>query len=333
MNDARSEISERARRVHEAALVWDDHSGFGPHPEADLDQLDHWARAGVSYLSVNVGYDVISWQETVKNIAAFLTWLEKRPDRFSLIRSVEDILTAKRQGKLAIAFDIEGMNALDGEARMVSLYYRLGVRQMLFAYNRNNLAAGGCHDEDGGLSDFGRRVIAEMNRVGMLVDCSHTGYRSTMEAMEVSAAPVIFSHSNPKALNGHGRNILDEQAKACAGRGGVIGVNGVGLFHGDREARTSSLLRAVDYLADLVGIDHVGIGLDWTFEDLTGLLELNPHYWPEKEGYREAGKYRFAAPAQLPELTELMLDRGYGETDVVKVLGGNFLRIAGEVWK
>jgi membrane dipeptidase len=124
-------VSERARQLHADALVWDDHSGFEPDPSVDLEILERWRAAGVDYLSVNVGYDVVPWQQTVKNIGAFTTWLEKHPDRFTLVRRVDDILAAKHQSELGIAFDIEGMNSLDGQAYMVSFYYRLGVRQML----------------------------------------------------------------------------------------------------------------------------------------------------------------------------------------------------------
>ena len=152
-------VSERARRLHADALVWDDHAGFEPNPSVDLEILEYWRAAGVDYLSVNVGYDVRSWQQTVKNIGAFITWLEKNADRFTLVRRVDDILAAKHEGKLAIAFDLEGMNALDGQAYMVSLYYRLGVRQMLFAYNLNNKLGGGCMDDDMGLTAYGREII------------------------------------------------------------------------------------------------------------------------------------------------------------------------------
>src|SRR3974390_2322182 len=163
-------VSERAAKLHADALVWDDHSGFWPYPEAELDLLDRWIKSGVDYLSVNVGLDVEDWQKTIKNIAAFRTWFEKHRERFHLIDTVIDIRAAKKAGKLAIAFDIEGMEALDGQSARGALYYKLGVRQMLFAYNRNNRAGSGCHDEDTGLTGFGREVIGEMNRVGMLVD-------------------------------------------------------------------------------------------------------------------------------------------------------------------
>jgi membrane dipeptidase len=326
-------VSERARKVHAEALVWDDHAGFEPDPKVDLEILENWRAAGVDYLSVNVGYDVVPWQKTIKNIGAFITWLEKNADRFTLVRTVGDIDAAKREGKLAIAFDIEGMNSLDGEAYMVSFYYRLGVRQMLFAYNLNNLAGSGCHDKDTGLTEFGRQVIAEMNRVGMLVDCSHTGLRTTLQAMEASTAPCIFSHSNPVTLHKHGRNIVDEQIKACARTGGVVGINGIGLFLGDPAASTPTLVRAITYVADMVGIDHVGVSLDWTPENLEGLTAANPKFWPKSEGYGQGSNMRVAAPRQLPEITEMLLDRGYGEEDVRKVMGGNFRRVAAAVWK
>ncbi len=132
--------------------------------------------------------------------------------------TAEDVRQAKRAGKLAVAFDLEGMNALNEDLGMVGLYYRLGVRQALFAYNLNNAAGGGCHDQDVGLTDFGRAVVQEMNRVGMLVDCSHSAYRTTMEAMEISNAPVVFSHSNPKAVWDHGRNIRDDPSSSPSRR-------------------------------------------------------------------------------------------------------------------
>jgi membrane dipeptidase len=318
------------------ALIWDNHTGFDPVPNYDLEHLEDWRKAGVNYLSIDVGYDVIDWTKTIKNLGAYITWLEQRPDRFVLVRRVDDVLEAKKTGRLAITFDLEGMNALNGDASLVALYYRLGVRQMLTAYNKNNLAGGGCHDKDTGLTPFGRDVIAEMNRVGMVVDCSHTGYRTTMDIMEAATHPVIFSHSNPKTLRAHGRNITDDQIRACAKTGGVIGVTGLGYFLPDRPSSTSAVADCVTYVRDLVGVDHVGLGLDYTPPDPkdTGDAPLAafPDYWPPAE-YAAPWPMKDVSPAVFAELATLLVERGWSRGDVRKVLGENFLRVARAVWK
>jgi membrane dipeptidase len=217
---------------------------------------------------------------------------------------------------------------------MIALYYRLGVRQMLFAYNRTNRFAGGCHDEDIPLTPLGRAALAEMNRIGMVVDCSHTSYRSTMDIIERSTAPVVFSHSNPRALCDHGRNIRDDQIKGCAATGGVIGINGVGAFLGDNDISAARMVRHIDYVAQLVGAAHVGIGLDYLpdVEEVPKLMARYPHAWP---GYSAAEMMdnRFAPPELLPEITELLLAKGYADSDVRGILGENFLRVARQVWQ
>ena len=325
-------ISERARKLYAESLVWDDHSGFDPDGNPDLDNLQRWAKSGVHYLSVNVGYDVIDWRSTLRILASFRAWLQQHPEQYALIRTADDILRAKAQGKFAVAFDLEGMNALNGDVNMVNVYYELGVRQMLFAYNLNNLAGGGCHDADIGLTEFGRAVIREMNRVGMLVDCSHTAHRTTLDAMEASEAPVIFSHSCAKAVWKHGRNITDDQIKACAKTGGVIGINGIGTFLGRNDISSAVFVDHVAHMAALVGAEHVGIALDYAFEGETvaDLVAGNHLYWPPEE-YPAASLY--LPPEQLPEITETMVQRGFSDAEIAGILGGNFLRVAREVWK
>lgn len=318
------------------ALIWDDHSGFDPTPDFNLERLEDWRQAGVDYLSIDVGYDVIDWRLAIRNLGAYVTWLEKRADRFLLVRRADDVLEAKRTGRMAISFDLEGMSALNGESSLVSLYYRLGVRQMLTAYNKNNLAGGGCHDKDIGLTAFGRQVIAEMNRVGMLVDCSHTGYRTTMDIMEAATQPVIFSHSNPKALRSHGRNITDDQIRACARTGGVIGVTGLGYYLPDRASSAIALADCVAYVRDLVGVDHVGLGLDYTPPDPKDAgdadLAAHPDFWPPAE-YAPPWPMKDTPPGVFTQLAALLLERGWSDGEMRKILGENFLRVARAVWK
>ena len=276
-----------AEALYADAFVWDAHAGFESWPTTDLRNLALWKDAGVDFLSVNVGYDVQGWTDTIRVLAAFRRWFEAS-EGYALAGSLAEVRAARAAGRMAVAFDLEGMNALDGSLDLLHLVHALGVRQILFAYNRNNLAGGGCHDEDTGLTDFGRAAVREMNDLGILVDCSHCGYRTTMEAMERSRAPVIFSHSNPRALRDHERNIRDEQALACAATGGVVGVNGIGLFLGEDDIRTPTIADHVEYLLDLIGPAHVGIGLDYFFEaDLDAsfqdALAGNEDYWPREQ--------------------------------------------------
>ncbi|MCC2113862.1 MAG: membrane dipeptidase, partial [Hyphomicrobiales bacterium] len=151
-------------------LVWDAHAGIFPDPELDFTQLSAWRDAGVDYVSLNVGFDVMDWQATLQTLAAYRYRLREFEDVVVIAARAQDIVRAREDGKLAVSFDIEGANALNGDLSMVSAYYDLGIRQMLLAYNLGNDAAGGCHDIDDGLTAFGRDVVREMNRVGMIVD-------------------------------------------------------------------------------------------------------------------------------------------------------------------
>jgi membrane dipeptidase len=326
-----------ATALHADALVWDQHTCLPLRPDGSaIEELELHARSGVDFVSVNVGFDLTPAADTLKVLAAFRHAVVRRPDRFRLVRSAADVLEAKAAGLLAVAFDLEGTEPLDGSVEMVEAYYELGVRTMLIAYNRRNRAGGGCHDDfDAGLTEFGRGVVEEMNRVGMLVDASHCSRRTTFELFELSSAPVVFSHSIPSGVKEHPRNVDDEQMRACAATGGVVGINGVGIFLGENDASTEALIRAVDYAVEIVGPDHVGLGLDYVFDqdELNAYLADNRETFPPGSGYREYFPPRFASPAQLPELTAGLLDRGYGEGDIRAILGGNFLRVANQVWR
>lgn len=320
-------ISDNARQLLREHLICDAHAGFTSKPDQDLNELRRWEEVGVNFLSVNIGFDVHPWEFTIQTVAAYRHWLLQVPERFILIETIDDLLRARREGKLGIAFDLEGAVSLGNQLSMLAVYHRLGVRQMHFVYNLNNEAGGGCQDDDQGLTDFGRALVDESNRIGILIDMSHVGYRSSMEIMERSKKPVIFSHSNPCALADHPRNLTDEQMCACAATGGVVCVTGVGRFLGDPEAKSSTFVKAIDLAVERVGIGAVGIGLDFVWAP--GGSARFPRFWPQ-EFY--SGKYAYLGPHQLPEITEMLIRRGYTEADIAKIYGENYLRVAATAW-
>ena len=205
----------------------------------------------------------------------------------------------------------------------------------MLSYNAKNLVGDGCAERtDCGLSRWGIELIEEMNRVGMLVDGTHSGYRTTMEALEITDSPFIFSHSNAWSVFEHYRNIKDDQIKACASTGGVIGINGLGEFLDDHDATTQSMFKHIDYIANLVGPEYVGLGLDYV-RDVDGFwdwVRYNDFMWPKNEK-QERTNSRFAQPEQVLELVDLMLNSGYSESDAKAILGGNFRRVCEQVWK
>jgi len=330
-------LSETAAALHRDALVWDNTFPFGPScgsHAAHVRSLERMRAAGYSCVTLTNASDNEDMPMAMKKLAHDRGFFRRFPDRFVLVETAEDILRAKREGKLAVVFSFQGTLPFDRDAGFVEMYYQLGVRQALMAYNQKNNVGDGCHERtDAGLSRFGIEVVREMNRVGMLVDCTHTGYRTTMDVFEVAEGPVIFSHSNPRALWDHERNIRDDQAKACARTGGVVGINGVGIFMGRNDARSETLFRQIDYWVGLIGAEHVGIGMDFV-SDVTVLFELvhaKADKYPAGQSYE--GGSDFAAPEQVPELTELMLRHGYTEPQIRGILGGNWLRVARQVWR
>ena len=319
-------------------IRWDAHMCLPLHPQASFEPINQLRSYGLNYVSINVGMDMNPVTQVMRVINGYRATIAAEPDSYVQVNNVADIARAQAGGQIAIGFDLEGAMPLLEQPDMVALYARLGVRQIHFAYNRNNSVADGCHDEVRGLTALGQRMVAAVNAAGMLMDCSHTGRSCSLEIMAASSQPVIFSHANPLALMEHGRNITDEQIRACAATGGVVCVSGVSRFLGVDQPSAADVARHAAYVANLVGITHVGIGLDNGFSQ----PELNDapsgdfdasYWWPKSAGYGQAISGMHYAPIdtwqQLPEALRAV---GMGAGEIELVLGGNMLRVATQVW-
>lgn len=225
----------------------------------------------------------------------------------------EDLYRLKREGKKAIMLGIENGYAIGKDLRNVERFLRRGVVYMTLCHNGNNDLCGSAryNEENLGVSEFGEQVIREMNRVGMMIDLSHGGERSFYEALEISRTPIVCSHSSCRALCDHPRNLTDEQLRAIAKRGGVVQVCLYGGFlHAGRPATICDAIEHIHHMVNIMGIDHVGIGSD--FDGDGGIIGCNDS-------------------SELINLTRFLLAERYGEEDIRKIWGGNFLRIMEEV--
>lgn len=336
----RSPISPQALEIHRGLVVVDGCStGFHGWSE----RIEH---SGVTALTVTlaaVGGDFLT---ACKNIEYALAVLEREQDRLILARSVADIRRAKADGKVAIVFNFQNGHPIEGSLDTLLLFRELGLRQMQITYNERNFIGDGCGEPtNSGLSLFGREVVRAMNRRGLVIDLSHVGERTTLDAIDLSEQPCVFSHSNPRARADHPRNLTDEQIRRCAERGGVIGVCGWGPIcwtGGSTPPDLADLIGHIEYIADLVGVDHVAVGTDSQSTD--DLAYIRGHADRVNAGYPgSTGPYlqtfgnslerRYPiAIDHLPEVTAGLLDRGWSRDDVAKVLGGNFFRVWEAVW-
>lgn len=378
-----SNISPRAREIHDSALIIDTHADT---PQRFLDEnydignadpkdpghisLDK-ARAG------NLGAEFFSiWadpetsphfaQRTFDLIDSVYQQAARHPDRMMMAFTVDDIERAHQQKKLAALMGIEGGHSIENDMHLLRDFYRLGVRYMTLTWSNTNEWADSSGDIDdpkiqhhNGLTDFGKQVVLQMNRLGMMVDISHVADKTFWDAIATTKAPLIASHSSARALTNHPRNMTDDMLRAVAKNGGVVQVNFFSAFVDENYRKAyaaqknqedaavkayieklkaegkpvtfmdydhvwrewgakiprpplSALIDHIDHIAKVAGIDHVGLGSD--FDGVSGATPA---------GINSA--------ADLPKITQALVDRGYSTEDIHKILGGNLLRVFREV--
>jgi membrane dipeptidase len=323
---------DRGRRLHFAVTVVDAHS------DVFCDVADRRMRGETGVLS---RLHVPAWRAGGVNMVLTTLYVEEehKPDRalrramtllgsalndiaetpdIALCRTRAEIDAALARGQIAFVLGIEGGECIQDGIASLRVFYELGVRVLGLTWNQRNLLAEGVGEERaaGGLTERGRAMVAEADRLGILLDVSHLSIKSFWDLMETGTGVTIASHSNAKALCGHRRNLDDDQLRAIAARGGTIGVNMVASFIADdpTEANTERLLDHIDYIAALVGVEHVAIG-----PDFVDYLDFGHH-----DAVYAADLPTIAA---LPALTDGLVRRGYDEPAIRGILGENFLRV------
>lgn len=325
------EPADRVRALLNQGILWDNHACMPLKADAtSLPLLEKHRAAGFHVVSLNVGMADIPLIEHLRVLSFMRQWLQQRSDLYRLVETVDDVHRCKADGKLGIVFDVEGMSAVQDDPSFVQTFYELGVRWMLVAYNLNNRAGGGCLDDDIGLTDIGRAIIDEMERVGMVLCLSHAGERTVRDALDYARNPTIFSHSNPAGDAPHPRNVGDAVMLECARKGGVIGLNGFETFLGGGDDLIDSLARQLFYAIDLVGPAHVGLSLDYCYdaEDLARENRENAHLYPP--GMEND---RFLPPECVDGIVERLARSNLTDAEIGGILGGNWLRVASAVWK
>ncbi len=292
---------------------------------------------GVAAVHVTICYHE-DFRETVKNIADWNRMFERFPDLIVPGRTAEDVRSAHATGKTAIIFGFQNCSPIEDDISLVEICHQLGARFMQLSYNNQSLLATGCYeDNDTGITRMGRQVIAEMNRVGLVVDMSHSGERSTLEAIEISDRPIAITHANPASWHPALRNKSDKVLKVLGDSGGMLGFSVYPHHLKDKSACTlESFCAMVARTADLMGIDHIGIGSDLCQDQPDSVVEwMRVGRWTKDIDYGEGSASDAGFPPMPPwfggnldfgNIADGLRTFGFADTDVEKVMGGNWLR-------
>lgn len=339
-------VDRDAERIHKDALIVEGHRDLfemvrlsdqgHKHPLLNV-TYPRLKRANITTTFYSIAGDSVTHsrgtrqflKSALENIDMLREEIEASRGKMRLILHTEDLPTAPTPDELSVVMSFEGGRPLEGRIENLRNFYALGLRSMQITWNLRNELADGVKEErtGGGLTHFGEAVVREMDRLGMLIDLAHISRPGWFDVLEVASRPVCCTHSNCRKVFHHFRTVDDDQIKALAQTGGVLGVNAIATMVG-KPATLDGLVDHISHIADLVGIDHVGLGLDFVKDD-------GPLY-PEDEIFG-VGENRlipdFENEDDLPNITECLLKRGFGENDIRKVLGGNFLRLLGAVLK
>ncbi len=307
----------------------------------DRSALEDLRKGGISCVTPTLGF----WEGTIDSLDAIGRWRDMErecSDLMVIVGKTEDILAAHRAGKIAVLLGFQNINLLEGRVRFVELFADLGVRVLQLTYNNQNEAGGSCYETtDSGLSRFGREVVREMNRVGMLIDLSHVGERTTLDAISYSEGPVAITHANAASVMPHPRNKSDVVLKALAERNGVMGCATYRNFTPEDACESADgWAQMVAKTVEIAGVDHVGIGTDEGHITQSDLDWMRSGRWTRSVQYGAGSAARPGKVASLawlpqPSALGLVVDAlarvGFSQDEVQKITSGNWLRLYREV--
>jgi membrane dipeptidase len=282
------------------------------------------------------------WQDVLYDLGMRLCDIAHQDAVFHCKR-VDDIRRAHAEGRVAWIASMEGAAMIENELDRIDILYGLGVRALGITYSEANALGSGLKEKnDGGLTAFGRKAVERMNRIGMLIDCSHCGDRTTLDVIEASRMPILLSHIGARALWESNRLAPDDVLRACAAKGGVIGVEAAPhttLTRTHRRHGLDAYMEHFEYILDLVGIDHVGFGPDSLYGDHVGLHRVYASNLSIKEsrGGSDFEEVEYVQGLENPtegsfNILRWLVKHGYSDDDIEKVIGGNALRLLGQVW-
>lgn len=321
-----------AKEVHESAVVID---GL-IIAKWNRDLFEDMRRGGLTAANCTVSVWE-GFQATIDNIVMVNRLMTENAELVMPVRTTADIAAAKAAGKTGIILGFQNAHAFEDKLGYVEIFKKLGVGIVQMCYNTQNLVGTGCYERDGGLSGFGREVVAEMNRVGIMCDLSHVGAKTSEEVILESKKPVCYSHCLPSGLKEHPRNKSDAELKFIADHGGFVGVTMFAPFlKKGIDSTIDDYAEAIEYVMDIVGEDAIGIGTDFTQGHDKDFFEWLTHDKGYARRLTNFGKIvnplGIRTVGEFPNLTETLLKRGMSERVVRKVMGENWVRVLREVW-
>jgi len=293
--------------------------------------------AGLTAVNVTTSFSD-DFTQTMRNIAAWNRLLARNDDVAVQVRSTEDIAAAKRGGRVGVIYGFQNTSPLEDDFEFIGIFRDVGVRIVQLAYMYQNLVGAGCLEEsDSGLTSYGRDVVRELNRQGLVIDLSHCGPKTTADAIALSEQPVVLSHVAARALCESPRNRTDDELRRIADSGGVAGIVTFPRFLKQEDPTIEDWFRHLEHVLEVVGPDHVGIGTDFIEGQPDGFGDRAYYHRPHPPGLVPQGwpwpyPDGIASCDDYPNITAGLVERGYDPETIRKILGGNFVRVFGEVW-